>query len=110
MDALGVVYQFLGLHEDIMNKAMLTFKRALLMHGAHIKKIARLERLEVEDHEQGEFTLVAYWKGGETRQCFTKQYVLGKSAVRPPLQQQPRQRVCRFRDDFIRKVLHERGI
>jgi len=93
-----------------MNKTLLMFKRALLRHGAHIKKIARLERLEVVDHEGGEFTLVAYWKGGETRQTFTRQYVLGKNVSRPPLQQQPRQRVCRFRDDFIRKVLNDRGI
>jgi hypothetical protein len=93
-----------------MNKVMLSFKRELLGHAVHIKKVAHLERLEVVDHESGEFTLVAHWKGGTSEQRFTRQYVLGKNIARAPIHQTPIRRVCRFRDDFIRGVLHARGI
>jgi hypothetical protein len=93
-----------------MNKVMLRFKHELLSWADHIRRVAYLERLEVVDQEHGEFTLVAHWKGGKEEQRFTRQLVLGKYIARPPLQQQPHQRVCRFRDDFIRRVLHARGI
>lgn len=94
-----------------MSKVMLKFKHELLNWSDHIKRVAYLERLEVVDHEHGEFTLVAHWKeGGREEQRFTPQLVLGKYLARPPLQQQPHQRICRFRDDFIRRVLNARGI
>lgn len=94
-----------------MTKVLLQFKRDLLKWSDHIKRVAYLERLEVIDHEHCEFTLVAHWKdGGREEQRFTPQLVLGRYISRPPLQQQPHQGVCKFRDDFIRRVLHARGI
>jgi hypothetical protein len=94
-----------------MNKLMLKFKRDLLSWSKYIERLAFLTSLEVEDLPHQEFVLVARWRdGGEFKQVFTQQYVMGRFASAPPLSQRPRMRVCRFRDDFIRSVLHARGV
>ena len=94
-----------------MNKAMLKFKRDLLSWSAYIQRLAHLEDLTFEDLPGQEFVLVAKWRdGGEFKQTFTRQFVMGRFAQAPPRSQRPRMRVCRFRDDFIRSVLHARGI
>lgn len=94
-----------------MNKVMLGFKHDLMGWGRHIKRLAYLTTLEVEDLPNQEFILVGKWQdGGEFRQTFTQEFVLGRFITAPPRSQHPRMRVCRFRDDFIRSVLHARGI
>ena len=94
-----------------MKDAMRRFREGLLRYEEYICKLAFLDSLEVEDGQHWEFTLVARWKdGGELGKCFTREYVLGNTAARPPLEQRPRMRTCRFRDEFIRAVLAARGI
>jgi hypothetical protein len=93
-----------------MNKVMMKFKRDLLSWDAYIRRLAHLKTLEVEDLPASEFTLVGKWDGGELRKTFDRYYVMGKWCTSPPLQQRPRMKVCRFRDDFIRSVLHARGV
>jgi hypothetical protein len=89
---------------------MLTFKRELLSWGERIKRSGYLTELVVEDLPGGEFRLTGKWNGGEYSRTFTRQYVLGRNISRPPLQQRPHQRVCRFRDEFVRAVLAARGV
>ena len=87
------------------------FKRQLLSYAAHIKKIACLDSLVVKDGEHGEFTLVAIWKnGGRLERYFSRQYVLGHTAVALPSNQRPKMKVCSFRDEFIRSILNARGV
>jgi hypothetical protein len=93
-----------------MNKAMVKFKRDLLRWDAYIRRLAHLTTLEVEDLPGSEFALVGKWDGGEHRKVFDRRYVMGRWCTSPPLQQRPHMRVCRFRDDFIRSVLHARGV
>lgn len=89
---------------------MLTFKRSLLSWEQRIKRAGYLKSLEVEDLQDGEFKLTGKWSGGEYSQTFTRQYVLGRFALNPPLQQRPRHRVCWFRDNFVRGALAARGV
>jgi hypothetical protein len=93
------------------HSVMLNFKHQLLSWGAHIRKMACLESLEVRDDRQGEFTLIATWKnGGRLERHFSRQYVLGHTATSLPSLQRPRMKACSFRDEFIRSILNARGV
>lgn len=91
-----------------MHKVMLMFKRELLEAIPRIKRTACVDEIIVEDLPKSEFALVSKWPGGEYRQVFSREFVLGPTASAPPLRQRPRQRLCAFRDDYIRKLLDVR--
>ena len=93
-----------------MSSVMLKFRQDILSWSGRIKRAGYLTDLVVEDLPHGEFRLVGRWNGGEHAQVFTRQYVLGRNVSRPPMQQRPHQRVCRFRDEFVRRALEARGV
>ncbi len=87
-----------------------TFRRELLSWEGRIKRAGYLKGLEVERLKDGEFKLVGTWDGGRFEKTYTRLYVLGRFITQPPMQQRPRYRVCRFRDEFVRGALAARGV
>jgi len=91
-----------------VGSALLKFKHALLSRAETIKERAHLSSLDWEDLPGGAFALTARWSGGELRQEYTRQYVLGPGASVASPVQRPRQRICAFQEQLVGRILNVR--